>query len=255
MKKLTAIILSLLFSLQLIGCSSKEDTTQIPYRLGNAISYDVSDSALEYLQSSDTVTVTDDKYITFTPKENIHDTGFIFYPGGLVEAEAYAPIMNKIAQQGYQVIVVTMPMNLAVFGSGKAKDVIKDYPDIKNWVIGGHSLGGVMACKYAAKDPEDIKGVVLYASYPQDDALKYTDVKVLSLWGSEDKVADINKILDAKDKVNSDDAEFIEIVGGNHGHFGDYGEQKGDGESIITPQEQWDEASQYTVAFLESFND
>ncbi|NME84260.1 alpha/beta fold hydrolase [Clostridium sp. SM-530-WT-3G] len=254
MKKLIAIILSLLFSLQLIGCSSKEDGIKIPFRLGNVISYDASNSALGYLQSSDTITVTDDKYITFTPKENVNDTGFIFYPGGLVEPEAYAPIMNKISQQGYQVIVVPMPMNLAIFDSNKAKDVIKDYPNIKNWVIGGHSLGGVMACKYAAKNPDTIKGVVLYASYPQNDELKDTDIRVLSLWGSEDRVAKIDKILDAKNQVNSD-SEFIEIIGGNHDHFGDYGEQKGDGESIITPQEQWDEVAQYTVAFLESFND
>ena len=111
-----------------------------------------------------------------------------------------------------------------------------------------------MACKYAAENPKDIKGVVLYASYPQNDELKNTDIRVLSLWGSEDKVAKIDKILDAKNKVNSD-STFIEIVGGNHGHFGDYGEQKGDGESTINPEKQWDEASQYTVAFLESFND
>ncbi|MBE6062653.1 MAG: alpha/beta hydrolase [Clostridium butyricum] len=252
MKKTTILILSLLLSLQLTACSNTNNDVQKPYRFGNIISYNANQTALEYLKSTDKVEVEDSKYIVFTPKENIKETGFIFYPGGLVEAESYAPIMNKIAQQGYQVIIVPMPINLAVLNSDKAKNVIKEYPNINNWIIGGHSLGGVMACKYAAKH-DNIKGIVLYASYPEDDQLKNTDVKVLSLWGSEDKIASIDKILDGKNKLNSS-AEFIEIEGGNHGHFGDYGEQKGDGQSTITFKKQWDEAAKYTTDFLGTFN-
>lgn len=198
------------------------------------------------------MSIKNDKYIVFTPKENIKDVGFIFYPGGLVEAEAYAPIMKNIAEQGYTAIIAPMPINLAVLSPNKAEDIIDKYSDINAWVLGGHSLGGVMACRYAAKN-EKVKGVVLYASYPQGDELKNTDIKVLSLWGSEDKIANIEKILAGKNKMNSD-AEFIEITGGNHSHFGDYGEQKGDGESTITSVEQWNTASEYTINFLKEFN-
>ena len=160
--------------------------------------------------------------------------------------------MKKISEAGYKVIIVPMPLNLAVLNSDKAKKVINNYPEIDKWVIGGHSLGGVMACKYAPEN-DKVKGVVLYASYPQGHELKNTDIKVLSLWGSEDKVASMEKIKDGKNKMNSD-AEFIEINGGNHSHFGDYGEQKGDGTSTITSQEQWNETAKYTIDFLDNIN-
>ena len=249
MKKITVLFLSLLLTFQLTGCSSNQNT---PFRLGNIISYDADNSALDALQSTGNVIVENDKYIVFMPKESEKETGFIFYPGGLVAAEAYAPVMKRIAEAGYKVIIAPMPMNLAVLNSDKAEKVINNYPEIEKWAIGGHSLGGVMACKYAPKN-DKVKGVVLYASYPQGDDLKNTDIKVLSLWGSEDKVASIEKIQDGKNKVNSD-AEFIEIKGGNHGHFGDYGEQKGDGTSTITSKQQWDETAKYTTDFLDDIN-
>lgn len=252
MKKFFSIIISLIFIIQITGCTQSSTSTENPYRFGDIISYDAEESALKYLQSSNSVKVENGKYITFTPTEEVSDVGFIFYPGGLVEPESYAPIMNQIAEQGYKVIVVPMTMNLSILSGNKAESVIEENSEIEEWVIGGHSLGGVSACSYAVKD-EKIKGVVLYASYPQDDALKNTDIKVLSLWGSEDGVADLDKVKAAKDNVNSD-SEFIEIEGGNHGHFGDYGEQKGDGQSTITSEEQWNKAVEYTVEFLKSFN-
>ena len=145
-------------------------------------------------------------------------------------------------------------MNLSVLGGkNKAENVIENNPDINNWVIGGHSLGGVSACSFAPKNNK-IKGVVLYASYPQGDELKNTDLRVLSLWGSEDIVAVLQKVIVAKEKVGSN-SEFIEIEGGNHGHFGDYGEQKGDGESTISAEDQWNKTADYTIDFLNQINE
>lgn len=256
MKRVVSIVIASLMMIQLVGCGSTKvngSDAQNPYRLGDIISYDAGEIALNSLISDEKVEVTDGKYIIFTPKENVQDTGFIFYPGGLVEAEAYAPIMRKITEQGYKVVIVPMMMNLSVLGgTNKAESVIENNPDIDKWVIGGHSLGGVSACSFAPKN-EKIEGVVLYASYPQGDELKDTDLKILSLWGSRDKVADLEKVKGAKEKMNSN-CEFIEIEGGNHGHFGDYGEQKGDGESTITTQEQWNAAVKYTVEFLKQFS-
>lgn len=249
-KRIFVLTLSILLSIQLIGCSNQNTDMCNSYRLGDIISYNADKTSLECLISTDDIKVNNDKYITFTPTENVKSTGFIFYPGGLVEPEAYAPVMKQIAEQGYTVVVVKMPINLAVLNFNRAEDVISEYSNIDSWVIGGHSLGGVMACKYAAQN-DKIRGVVLYASYPQNDSLKDANIEILSLWGSEDKVASIEKIIDGKDKVNSN-SKFIEIKGGNHAHFGDYGEQKGDGESTITAEEQWLQTAKYTVGFLDT---
>lgn len=209
-----------------------------------------TEDAITAFNSNSNIEVLNDKFITFTPKDKKTETGFIFYPGGKVAPEAYAPICSKIASQGYKVIIVPMPLNLAVLNGDKAQEVIKAYPEIKNWVIGGHSLGGVMAASFAKKHTDEIKGLVMFAAYPQaKDDMSKDDLKVLSLWGSEDGCADISKVTGAK-AILPKDAEFMPIEGGNHAQFGNYGAQKGDNQAKIPAVQQQSIAVQHTVSLL-----
>jgi hypothetical protein len=210
-------------------------------------SYKYESVAAEALKSNDIIKVTDDNFITFTPQNTTATKGLIFYPGAKVEPEAYSPMCKKVAEAGYKVIIVKMPLNFAIFSPDKANEVINLYPDIDKWVIGGHSLGGVMASDYAAKE-EKIKGLVLYASYPQGDELEVLDKQVLSIWGSNDGVADLDKIKDAK---LPKDTKFIEIDGGNHAQFGDYGYQSGDNDATISEEEQINIAVKETIKMLD----
>ena len=197
------------------------------------------------------VEVQENKDIVFKPVSNDKKIGFIFYPGAKVEASSYAPIAKEIASNGYTVVIAKMKFNLAILSPNKADSIISDYKDINTWTIGGHSLGGVMASNYVLKN-NNIKGLVLIASYPQSKTdLSSSGIKVLSLWGSNDKVADLNKVKAAKNLMPND-AEFIEIKGGNHGGFGDYGHQTGDGESSITNKQQMMDTSKYIINFLDS---
>lgn len=215
--------------------------------------YKASAQALDSLESNSLVKVEESGDILFKPESNAKNIGFIFYPGAKVEASAYAPIAKEIASNGYTVVIAKMNFNLAILSPNKADDIISKYKDIDTWVIGGHSLGGVMASNYALEN-DKIKGLVLLASYPQDKTdLSSREIEVLSLWGSNDKVADLNKVKEAKNLMPSD-SEFIEIQGGNHGGFGDYGHQKGDGESSITNTEQMMDASKYIIKLLDSLN-
>lgn len=217
------------------------------------IYYKAGDLATEQLQSSDTVEVEENGNIVFEPKTNRKDVGFIFYPGAKVEASAYAPLAKKIAENGYRVVIADLRFNLAILSPNKAKDIIAQYDDIDSWVIGGHSLGGVMAANYVQKD-EKIKGLILLASYPQDKAnLQNESIEVASIWGSNDEVASHEKITAAKDLLPTD-AQFIEIQGGNHAGFGDYGEQKGDGKATITIEQQITESVQFILNVLERVN-
>jgi alpha/beta hydrolase family protein len=92
--------------------------------------------AIAALQSTDAVTVTADKWLVFTPKDTDPQVGLVLYPGGYVDARAYAPMARDIAGSGYLVVVIPMPFNLAVFGSGKAADVFDAFPEIERWSNG-----------------------------------------------------------------------------------------------------------------------
>ena len=209
--------------------------------------YEPTVSAMADMKSDSVITVEEDELIIFTPTEVIPTKGFIFYPGGLVEPQAYSTLCRDIANEGYLVVIAPMPLNLAVLSPDKADTILERFNNIDTWAIGGHSLGGVMASSYAAKNSK-IKGVALYASYPQGDVLKNTDKKVVSIYGSNDGVADLNKINNAE---LPKDAKLIEIKGGNHGQFGSYGEQKGDNKATISEDEQISETVKYTVELLE----
>lgn len=211
--------------------------------------YKASSLALDNLKSDALVTVEENGNILFEPVSDAKNIGFIFYPGAKVEATAYAPIAKEIASNGYTVIIAEMNFNLAILSPNRADGIINNHQNIDTWAIGGHSLGGVMAADYALKN-EKIKGLVLLASYPQKKTnLSRKQIKVLSLWGSVDKVADLNKVKEAKNVMPSD-AEFIEIKGGNHGGFGDYGLQKGDDKSSITNKQQMIDTSKYIIETL-----
>ena len=211
-----------------------------------------TDTALNALTSNSQVTVdTQNNWVAFYPADgSMPDTGFVFYPGGKVDYRAYAPILSLLAEQGYFVAVVPVPLNLAFFDINAAAQVEAAYPDIQNWFVGGHSLGGVAASSYAANHPE-IRGVVFWASYPADDSLKVNNISAVSIFGTRDGLATSDK-LDASRALLLPDTKFVPIEGGNHAQFGSYGPQAGDNEATISPEEQWNQAVAATVEFFES---
>ena len=215
-------------------------------------SYEPSSEALASLEASSSVDVIDNDLIVFTPQNIEANTGLIIYPGAKVEPEAYAPLAKQIAEAGYQVIITPMPLNFAIFDSNAADEVISKFPNIKHWAIAGHSLGGVMAAKYASENPI-IEGVILYASYPQGDELKNSNIQVTSIYGSNDGVADLEKISASKDLLPSN-TTFIEIDGGNHAQFGSYGEQKGDNTAEISMDQQISETSTASIQLLDNIS-
>jgi len=190
--------------------------------------------------------------ITFIPTNNKTTTGIIFYPGAKVQPEAYSVIASKLAQNGYTTIIVKMPFNLAIFGVDKANDVINQHQDIKTWVIGGHSLGGVFASDFAVKHQDKIKGVIYLAAYPNTNASNAT-FKALSIRGSLDGLATQDQITKNLDKFPKN-TTFITIDGGNHYNFGDYGVQSGDNNSTITRQEQQNQTVTAIINFIKTLD-
>ena len=158
------------------------------------------------------------------------EDGLIFYPGGLVEPEAYLPLLMRLAERGVDCYLVKMPLNLAVFGVNRASEVMAYRPH-RRWFLAGHSLGGSMAAFWASLHPGAVKGLILLAAFPSRKLPE--DLQILVLYGSEDGVLSRNW----RDKLPPY-AVVEALSGGNHAGFGCYGAQKGDGVATVSGEEQ-----------------
>ena len=186
-----------------------------------------------------------DGIIAYIPEGEIK-AGLVFYPGGRVEFTSYAPLLKKCAEEGILCVVVEMPYNLAFLGFNKGANVPSLFPEVKNWYIGGHSLGGTMAANCAANNSNIFKGVVLIASY---STTNITDLRVLSVYGTEDGVLNMSHYDQYKDNLPGSFTERV-IIGGNHSYYGMYGNQDGDKEATISNVEQIEITASHIVEFI-----
>ena len=181
------------------------------------------------------VTITEENGV-FTFKPQNATKGIIFYPGGKVQAESYAPLMQTLAENGVLSVLVTMPGNLAVLDMNAADGLQEKYPEIQSWYMSGHSLGGSMASSFIAENSKEFDGIILLASYSTAD-LSETELDVISIYGTNDGVLNMEKYEEYKPNLPEDFKEVV-INGGCHAYFGAYGEQEGDKKATITREEQ-----------------
>ena len=206
--------------------------------------------AVEALAGDDLVKVTQDPWLTFTPISNPSNTGFIFYPGGRVDPKAYASLMRELASEGYLVVVPEMPINMAVFNPNIADEITENYPEIRNWVIGGHSVGGAMAAQYTDRHPEIIDGVAIWASYPPDNTdISDLDIPVVSMYGSRELRVDDASVGERK-YLLPEDTLYIRIEGGDHHQFGSYEINPRDHLATISRASQHEQIIQATLEIL-----
>ena len=166
------------------------------------------------------------------------DTAIIFYPGAKVEAEAYLPLLDQIRQAGVTCMLVHMPFRMAIFDADAAEEVIARFPEIQHWYIAGHSMGGAMASKFASDHPDLVDGFILMGAYIYGD---YPEENTLTIYGSLNQ--SVEDHIDYTENI-------VEIQGGNHAQFGNYGPQKGDLPATISAEEQQRQTVEAIAAFL-----
>ena len=107
-----------------------------------------------------------------------------------------------------------------------------------------------MAARFARLHAKEIKGLVLWASYPAStDDLSTSALAVLSVSASRDGLATPARIAAARPLLPPS-TTYRPIDGGNHAQFGSYGTQMGDHSATITAAEQWRLVIQATADFL-----
>jgi pimeloyl-ACP methyl ester carboxylesterase len=207
-------------------------------------------AALAALQSDAQVAVETEPWLVFRPMGDVPAVGLVLYPGARVDPRAYAPAAHALAQEGYLVVIVPMPLNLAVLAPDRAAQVIAAFPGTGRWAVGGHSLGGAMAARFAYQNPEAVQGLVLWAAYPaKTDDLSGHSLAVTSVYGTRDGLAAEDKILASRPLLPRA-TTWVAIGGGNHAQFGWYGAQPGDNAADISREQQQDEIVSATLGLL-----
>ncbi|MGK0551728.1 alpha/beta hydrolase [Enterococcus faecalis] len=180
----------------------------------------------------------------------------LFYQGALVAKESYSLWAEKVATAGFSVYLIQEPFALAVLAPNKAQQIL-DSEKLTSYVIGGHSLGGVMASRFAAKQSADsgLTGVFFLASYPdQKGSLKAFKGSVLSVTASYDGVLNQKQYQEAKNYMPSQ-VTYQTIAGGNHAGFGSYGSQKGDHPAKIKNAKQQEQVARILINWLNQTED
>lgn len=203
------------------------------------------------LASDARVQVNTSRWLAFRPVGTDLEAGLVLYPGGKVDPAAYAPLAREIAAAGYQVVIVSMPFNLAVLNVDAAAGVMAAFPEITRWAVGGHSLGGAMAARFARTHKDSVQGLVLWAAYPDaSDSLADGGLEVVSIFGTRDGLATPAKI-EASRGLLPARTRWVAIEGGNHAQFGQYGPQAGDNEPLASLTEQQARIVAATVDLLQ----
>lgn len=198
--------------------------------------YRAEDVALEVLSQDRGITVQNN--LTILSPTYPTDTAIIFYPGAKVEAEAYLSLLDQIRQTGVACILVHMPFHMAIFDANAAEAVIDQFPEYQHWYIAGHSMGGAMASQFASDHPDLVDGLILMGAYIYGDC---PAEDTLTIYGSLNQSVEDN--IDYTENI-------VEIEGGNHAQFGNYGPQKGDLPAAISAEEQQKQTVEAIEAFL-----
>lgn len=228
-RRLTAGVTVFLFSFFIFSCKSYPPS----FNLENFYS--------DYNDKVDFVT--SDSITSLIPKNEVstldYKTGIIFYPGGLVEYESYFTLLIHCAEKGINCYIAQMPLNFAFMDKKAGEKILALHPEIEHWYMAGHSLGGAVAASFVSEHTEAFDGLILLAAYSTND-LSASGLRVLSIYGSNDKILQMDNYQKNKKNLPSVGKGLTEIIidGGNHAGFASYGPQEGDGEAEISAEEQ-----------------
>jgi len=199
------------------------------------------------LESDSQITIEETKhFLSFQPHASSQPVGLIFFPGGMVQPEAYAPMSRTLAEQDYNVFIVKLPFGSAPLKSqetdvmNQALEIMSSNESIQYWVVGGHSRGAAIASRFAYKYGDSFDGLILIGtSHPKEQAfdLSNSTLSVTKIYATHDGLASMDEV-EANAIYLPNDTTWVLIDGGNHSQFSYTGKLLGDSAATISQEEQ-----------------
>lgn len=196
--------------------------------------------ALAALETDAAVIVEAGDWLVMRPGASEPTTGLIVYPGAHCDVRGYAPVLRQIAARGYLVVGVSMPFDFSIFAPNSADDVREAFPEIRQWVIAGHSMGGAMASRYAFGHQQDLAGLILWDSYPpESNSLADSRLPIVHIHRATLDGEPPQKFIEQKYLFPAA-SRWVPVSGGNHMYFGSFigGAYEEEWDAVIEREEQ-----------------
>lgn len=178
--------------------------------------------------------------------------GVVFYAGNPVDYRDYGTLLTAIASAGYLVISPEFPLDTAALNVIAGEEYMKQYPDIQEWFLAGHSHGGGVSTVELALRPNLFKGLILIDSIIGVPVTQ-EGFPVLTFHATEDLAVPGYQHSILMAELAAADTTEVVIEGGNHAQFGDYGIQFNDGVAKISKEEQLDITIREILKFLKKY--
>jgi hypothetical protein len=187
----------------------------------------------------------------FVPVAGASAVALVFYPDARVPPDAYAYLGRAAAASGHVAVILSFPLDFAIFAPARARKAIAAFPEVRAWIIGGHALGGTVAASYCASAPPKVAGLLLLAAFPREGAgLAASSLDVLCLSASSDGLVARSRAAAARRLLPSG-TRYVEIAGGNHAQFGEYGSLPGDGAATVSAAVQRQAVIEETTGLMD----
>ncbi|HEY0587023.1 MAG TPA: alpha/beta fold hydrolase [Pseudoduganella sp.] len=185
-----------------------------------------------------------DENMLLQPRAPGAPSGLVFICGSGVAAEAYVPMLRPLADAGFPVVIIKLPLRFAPLDSHKdealrrVRRAMAAHGEVLHWVVAGHSLGGALAARLAHEAPDLPAALVLVGTtHPKQQDLSGLRIPVTKVFASNDGVARKADVMRNKPLLPAQ-TRWIEIEGGNHSQFGHYGHQLLDGDPAVSREAQ-----------------
>lgn len=206
-------------------------------------------------ESSEAVFVEESEaYIAFKPSVDTSGVGFLFYPGALVDPDAYVPLVHQVASAGYEAVIVKVPYRLDTMEWQRETIFSNTLAQLqeggKEWVLAGHSRGARRALEFVSAFENQLSGLILIGtSHPREQDHSRLQVPVMKVYASNDGLASPAEVEQYRPNLPPQ-TQLVRIEGGNHAQFGWYGSQLGDDKATISREDQQAQLLEAVVGFL-----